>query len=108
MKGPINKNDVQPVKMLEGVFRRTLVYNDTVMICHLTLEEGANIPLHNHEAHQIGHVMRGQLKFITEIGDFIAGEGDSYVFNAHEKHGAVCLELAEVVEVFSPTRDEYK
>ena len=108
MRGPVNKKNVLPVKMLEGVLRRTLVYNDTVMICHLTLKEGANIPLHDHKAHQIGYVIRGKLKFITETGDFIAAEGDSYVFDSYEKHGAMCLELAEVVEVFSPIRDEYK
>jgi len=108
MKGPVNKKDVEPIRMSEGIFRRTLVYNDTVMICHITLDRESEIPLHNHKAHQIGHMIRGKLKFITETGEFIVCAGDSYVFDSYEKHGAVCLEPTEVIEVFSPTREEYK
>lgn len=80
------------------------------MLCHFSLEKSATIPLHNHEAHQIGYVLKGRIQFITENdkNNFIAKEGDSYVFNSYEKHGAKILETAEVIEVFNPTRDDYK
>ncbi len=110
VKNPINKSEVKKVKALEGIYRRTLMYNDTVMLCHFTLEKNADIPLHDHIAHQIGYVIKGKIKFLTESGknDFIASAGDSYVFNSKEKHGAKILESAEVIEVFSPTREDYK
>ena len=108
IKGPVNKKDVQPIIVLEGIFRRTLVYNDNVMICHFMFNRGSKIPLHSHKAHQIGHVIHGKLKFITETSEFIVCEGDSYVFDSYEKHGAFCLEPTEVIEVFSPIREEYK
>ncbi|MHA1689830.1 MAG: cupin domain-containing protein [Promethearchaeota archaeon] len=108
IKGPINKNDVDKVKMLEGVYRKTLAYNDTVMSCFFILEKDAEIPLHDHKAHQIGYVLKGKIKFITEKGEFVAKEGDSYVFDSFEKHGAKMLEYSEVIEIFSPTREDYK
>ena len=108
IKGPINKDGVDMVKMLDGVYRKTLAYNDTVMSCFFILEKDAEIPLHDHEAHQIGYVLKGKIKFITEKGEFIAKEGDSYVFDSFEKHGAKMLEYSEVVEIFSPTREDYK
>ncbi|TFF96300.1 MAG: cupin domain-containing protein [Promethearchaeota archaeon] len=109
IKGPINKKSVEAIKALEGIYRKTLAYNDKVMLCHFTLEKEAVIPLHDHEAHQIGYIISGKIKFKTETrGDFIAREGDSYVFDAWEKHGAEILETAEVIEIFSPTRDDYK
>ena len=40
--------------------------------------------------------------------EFFAEEGDSYVFDSHEKHGAKIMDHAEVIEVFSPARDDYK
>jgi len=104
---PINKNNAQSIKALEGIYRKTLVYNETVMLCHFKLEKDAEIPLHNHEAHQIGYVLKGKIKFFTETGEFIAEEGDSYIFNSFEKHGAKLLELTEVIEMFSPTREDY-
>ena len=108
IKGPINKQDVEKVKALEGLYRKTLVYNNEVMLCFFILEKDAVVPLHEHEAHQIGYVLKGKIKFTTETRDFIAKEGDSYVFNSYEKHGAEVIEYTEVIEVFNPTREDYK
>ena len=108
IKGPINKQDVNNVEMLEGIYRKTLAYNNQLMSCFFILEKDAEIPLHEHEAHQIGYVIKGKIKFLTEKGDFIAEEGDSYVFDSNEKHGAKMIEYSEVIEIFSPTREEYK
>ena len=109
IKGPVNKANIQKVKALNGVYRKTMAYNDSVMLCYFDLEKNAEIPLHDHEAHQIGYVVSGKIQFITETrGDFLAQEGDSYVFDSREKHVARVLETAEVIEVFCPTRNEYK
>ena len=109
IKGPINKDKIQEVKALEGISRKTLTYNDSVMLCFFDLKKGAEIPLHDHDAHQIGYVVSGKIQFITETrGEFLAQEGDSYVFDSWEKHGAKILETAQVVEVFSPAREDYK
>ena len=109
IKGPINEKSVETIKALEGVYRKTLTYNNNCMLCVFILEKDAVIPLHNHEAHQIGYVTYGKVKFITETrGNFIAKKGDSYVFDSWEKHGAEIIESAEIVEVFSPAREEYK
>jgi quercetin dioxygenase-like cupin family protein len=108
MKGPVNQKDVQPITIGEGISRKTVMYNDALMLCHFTLDKKASIALHNHESHQIGYVIRGRVQFITETGAFIAREGDSYVFDSYAKHGAICLEPAEVIEVFNPPRDDYQ
>jgi len=107
-KGPVNVKDVQPINPLSGIYRKTLSYNNDVMLCHFTLEKDAEIPLHDHEAHQIGYLIKGKIKFFTETREFVAKEGDSYVFESNEKHGAKIIEQAKVIEVFSPTREEYK
>ncbi len=102
--------DVRGQEKPEGIVRRTLAYNDETMLCHFTMAKGATIPLHNHRASQIGYVMSGVVKFLgSEEGEsFIVSVGDSYVFEPHQMHGAEALEDAELVEVFSPAREEYK
>ncbi len=108
-KGPINKNNIEAVKQLEGIYRKTLSFNGSVMLCQFDLRKNSEIPMHEHEAHQIGYVIKGKIKFITETrGEFIAQKGDSYVFDSLEKHGAIILKDAEVIEVFHPSREEYK
>jgi len=104
----INKNDIQAIEVFEGIHRKTLLYNKELMLCHFILEKNANVPMHAHKEHQIGYVIKGKLKFLTEEGEFIAKEGDSYVFDSNEKHGAMVLENSEVIDVFNPAREDYK
>ncbi|MHA2035628.1 MAG: cupin domain-containing protein [Promethearchaeota archaeon] len=104
----INKIDVQPIKVFEGIYRKTLVYDNKLMICHFTLEKNAEVPLHTHKEHQIGYVIKGRLKFVTENREFICKQGASYIFDSNEKHGALILEDSEVIDVFSPAREDYK
>ncbi|MFX1378514.1 MAG: cupin domain-containing protein [Promethearchaeota archaeon] len=103
-----NKDNIKPIKALEGVFRKTLTYNNSVMLCHFLLEKDAKIPKHRHQEYQIGYVIYGKIKFLTDNGDFIAKTGDSYVFDSNEKHGAFIIEKAEIIEVFHPSREDYK
>lgn len=107
-KNIMSRNSVQPIKTFEGVYRKTLIYNNNLMLCHFTLEKNANIPIHSHKEHQTGYVLKGKLKFLTEEGHFIAKEGDSYIFDSNEKHGAFILEDSEVIDVFNPAREDYK
>ena len=107
-KSIVHKEDIQLIKSLEGIYRRTLIYNDDLMLCLFNLDKGAEIPLHYHKENQIGYVIKGKIKFLTESSDFIANQGDSYIFNSNEKHGALILEDSEVIDIFNPSREDYK
>ena len=90
------------------MFRTTLSFNEQTMSCHITLNQGSVIPLHNHEAVQHGYVLRGKLRFLLSEGkSFVASVGSSYVFDPWEHHGAEALEDSEVIEFFAPMRPEY-
>jgi len=105
-----NVNDVRPVESAPGVFRRTLAFNDQLMLCHFTLKRGAKIPLHSHAPSQAGTVVSGRVRFIgaTAADSFEVGPGDSYVFSPNVPHGADVLEDAVFIEAFSPSRPEYQ
>jgi quercetin dioxygenase-like cupin family protein len=108
IKNNMSRNDIQTIKVFEGVYRKTLLYNKNLMLCHFTLKKNAKIPMHTHEEHQIGYVIKGKLKFLMEKREFIAKKGDSYIFDSNEKHGALVLEDSEVIDVFNPAREDYK
>ena len=100
----------KPVEMLPGITRRTLAYNDQAMLCHIELKKGAEIPLHNHEAVQIGTVLSGRVRFFGQQPEdaFCAESGDSYVMASNEKHGVAALEDSVLLEGFTPSRPEYQ
>jgi quercetin dioxygenase-like cupin family protein len=96
--------------MLPGVVRRTLAYNEEVMLCHFELKKGAKIPLHNHRPSQIGFIVSGRIQFIgaTDADAFEAKAGDSYVLDPEVQHGGEAMEDSVFIEVFSPSRPEYQ
>ncbi|MFW9877607.1 MAG: cupin domain-containing protein [Candidatus Thorarchaeota archaeon] len=96
-----NKDSVEPVKAFKVVYRKTLVYNKNLMLSYFLLEKNAEVPIHSHKEHQIGYLIKGKIKFLTENGEFIVKEGDSYVFDANEKHGALILKTPEIIDVFN-------
>jgi len=104
----VNKKYVKSIEALPGIYRKTLIFNNNMMLCHFFLKENSDVPLHSHKEHQIGYVIKGKLQFFTENEEFMAEEGDSYVFESNEKHGAKILEDSEVIDVFSPSREDYK
>jgi quercetin dioxygenase-like cupin family protein len=104
----INKNMIPKVEALKGIFRRTLIYDENLMLCHFFLEKGAEVPMHTHKEHQIGYVIKGKIKFKTDSEEFIATAGESYLFSSNEKHGAILLEDSELIDIFNPSREDYK
>ena len=98
----------EPVKVFEGIYRKTLAYNSNIMLCHFFLKKNAEVPLHYHKEHQVGYVIKGRLKFFTENREFVVREGDSYIFDSNVKHGAIILEDSEVIDIFNPARVDYK
>ena len=103
----VNESDVEPIEALDGIFRQTLTYSNSQMLCKFDMKKGAQIPLHNHEAAQVGYVISGKVKFITEGEGFEVSAGHSYAFDSMEKHGATIIEDTNIIEVFDPVRPEY-
>ena len=103
-------SEAKSIENPPGVVRKTLSYNDEAMLCHFNFKKGSEIPLHDHRASQIGYVISGKVRFIAEKpeDEFEVQTGDSYVFGQFVKHGAIVLEDSELIEVFTPMREEYK
>jgi quercetin dioxygenase-like cupin family protein len=103
-------NEAKAAEMKPGLLtRRTLAYDDQIMLCHFTMEKGMKLELHKHLAVQVGYVIKGKVKFIKDDGtSIIATTGTSYVFDSNEVHGIdEVYEPTELIECFSPMRPEY-
>ena len=48
-------------------------------------------------------------KFELQVGDKkqVIGPGDGFYIPPNVPHGAVCLEKGELIDVFSPTREDF-
>jgi quercetin dioxygenase-like cupin family protein len=99
---------VKPVEMRPGIHRKTLVYDEDLMLCHFHLEKGAVLELHSHEAAQMGYVISGKVEFFKEDESTLTvTSGSGYYFPSQEKHGSRVLEDTFFIECFAPGRPEY-
>jgi len=100
--------DANPVQMLPGLIRRTLVSSDRLMICRFDLDKGVEIPDHSHPHDQAGYVVSGKIRITVGGKSLDLGEGDSYSAPPNVPHSALALEASVVVDTFYPPRDDYR
>ncbi|ADY11903.1 cupin domain-containing protein [Sphaerochaeta globosa] len=97
------------VSRAKGIDRVTLTYDKDNMMCYFYLEKGSNLEMHTHIQSQSGIVIKGHIHFIKGDGEVLdLTAGDAYYFASNDPHGSKILEDTELIECFSPSRDDYK
>ena len=99
--------EIAPKKPTEGVEMR-VISGDKMTMAFFHLEPGAEIPVHSHPHEQIGTVLKGSIELIIDKEKQVVKEGNAYLVRSNVVHSGRCLESpSEVLEVFSPPREDY-
>ena len=97
-----------PLKhVIDGITRRHLSGNKTTF-AHYHFEEGAVLPMHQHDHEQITYIVKGCFKMTVIDKEYVLKEGDMLLIPSNLVHGAVALEETVVVEAFSPPREDWE
>ena len=100
-------NKIKEIELIEGIFRKTLVYDDKLMLVRFRLLKNANLPIHSHPHEQMGYILSGKLEFNVNDKTKILESGDSYIIKSNIKHGVNVLEDSIVLDIFTPPREDY-
>ena len=87
--------------------RQVLAYNDQLMLVRHLMEKGWVGARHSHPHEQLVYIIRGHLRFTGGDSSFNARTGDSFVVPGGVEHQASALEASEVLDVFTPYREDY-
>src|ERR1700690_2191753 len=82
----------EPVK--DGLSRR-LITSERMMIAHVYLKKGAEVPRHSHENEQITYILEGALQFWlgeNETQELTVRAGEVLVIPSNLPHRALALE----------------
>ncbi len=90
-----------------GMVRQVLAYNPHLMLVRHTLEKGWKGARHSHPHHQMVYVVRGHIRFQAKGSSWEMRAGDSIVIDGGVEHEASAIEPSEVLDVFTPCRQEY-
>ena len=81
-----------------------------MMIAHVRLKKGDEVPTHSHENEQITYILEGALHFwLGPQGDreVTVRAGEVLVIPSNLEHRAVALEETLDVDVFNPPRQDW-
>jgi quercetin dioxygenase-like cupin family protein len=90
-----------------GVVRKVLSEAPELMVVSFRFDEGAEGALHSHPHVQSTYVRSGRFRFRVGDDDFEVSAGDSFVIPSGAEHGCRCLEPGELIDTFTPRRDDF-
>lgn len=96
-----------------GLTRRVLTCTAASMLVEHHMEAGSVFPWHAHRHEQTVYVLAGELEVETRaregeaITRFGARAGDSWVVPGHLEHRVTCRAAAQVLDFFTPYREDY-
>lgn len=104
----VKTEDAETFRPEPGMQRQVLAHNEQIMLVRHFFEQGWVGARHSHPHHQLVYVVSGALRVDVGGKMFDAHVGDSFVVDGGVEHQASALEASEVLDVFTPVREEYR
>jgi len=90
-----------------GLKRQVMSFSPAMMLVRHTMEKGWVGSKHSHPHEQLVYIIRGWIRFEYPGGSFEAQTGDSFLVPGGVEHQASAFEDSEVLDIFTPMREDY-
>ncbi|MFB9053839.1 cupin domain-containing protein [Formosa undariae] len=90
-----------------GVSRKFLGYDNQIMMVSVKFDKGALGAPHQHFHTQATFVVSGKFEFEIDGVKQIVEAGDGVYIEPNLLHSAVCLEEGQLIDTFSPVREDF-
>ncbi|CDF80446.1 cupin domain-containing protein [Formosa sp. 3Alg 14/1] len=90
-----------------GVSRKFLGYDNQIMMVSVKFDKGALGAPHQHFHTQATYVVSGKFEFEIDGVKQIVEAGDGVYIEPNLLHSAVCLEEGQLIDTFSPVREDF-
>ena len=97
-------------KTFKGVLLDVLAIGEKSMVTKMNYVKGNFATTHQHPHEQCGYVVSGQYRLKIETPenvDVVLNSGDSYAIPGNTPHSFEVIEGGEVIDVFTPHREDY-
>ena len=98
-------------KVFKGVSLDSLAIGEKSMVTKMNYVKGNFATTHQHPHEQCGYVISGEYRLKVELPekniDILLHPGDSYAIPGNTPHSFEVIEGGEVVDVFTPQREDY-
>ena len=106
-KRTIVKADEAVKREFKGVKLDSLAVGEKSIVCKMNYVAGNFASEHKHPHEQSGYVISGKYRMTVEDKEFLLNPGDSYSIPGDTPHSFKVIEAGEVIDVFTPIREDY-
>ncbi|WP_394870854.1 cupin domain-containing protein [Clostridium butyricum] len=103
----IIKKEQAKKRTFKGVLLDVLAVGEKSMVAKMNYVKGDYASTHAHPNEQSGYVISGKYRLIIETLDVELKPGDSYSIPENVPHSFQVIEGGEVIDVFTPIREDY-
>jgi len=94
-------------EIIDGIKLQNLAIGKRTHMVRFFLEKGKMLPEHHHSQEQTGYMIKGKMVLTIDGRAYTVKTGDSWSIGSNIFHSAKMIEDCEVIEVFSPVREDY-
>lgn len=103
----ITKKEEAKKRVFKGVSLDSLAVGEKSMVTKMNYVVGNYATTHTHPHEQSGYVISGKYRMVVENQEYELTAGDSYSVPGNVPHSFEVLEGGEVIDVFTPIREDY-
>lgn len=103
----IDFNTIPHSHLRDGI-HGALHHSDSLTFGHITVEDGAILPEHQHTHEQWTHVLEGELEFTMEGETSILKAGHTAFVPSNIPHSAKAHSKVKLIDCFMPVREDFK
>ena len=100
-------NDIPSKEFMPGLHGK-IVHGDRLSWAFWTVQKGAIVPEHQHHNEQMMHVVEGEFELTLNGQTKVYNDGAIVHIPSNSPHAGKALTQCHLMDVFSPTRNEYK
>lgn len=89
-------------------FRARFVHSESMTLAYWSVDAGAELPRHAHPQEQVASVLEGRFELEVDGRTAVLGPGQVVVIPSGVPHGGRALTACRMVDVWHPTREEYR
>ena len=104
----VRNSDPETFTPEPGMRRQVLANTDQLMLIRHYFAADWVGARHSHPHHQLVYVVQGSIRVDVGGKVFDVHAGDSFIVDGGVEHQASALEPSEVLDVFTPTREDYR
>lgn len=101
------KKEESVKKVFKGVHLDSLAVGEKSMVTKMNYAVGNYASPHQHPHEQSGYVISGKYRLTIQGKEYELHAGDTYSIPGNLEHSFRVLEAGEVVDVFTPIREDY-